>query len=198
MEALLIESSETAIRGQRSDLEVDRSVTVIGVSVALERHDHVAHGLHVGVIGGPWRVFGHLDAEELDIRSKGVDPLFGVLAKRLACLDRSRDGLVVDVGIVHHPVDVVTAEVLQRAAKNVDTDKRPEVADVAAGVHREPAGIHSHSVISCRRKRLLLPREGVVEAKHVGSGFYRNRAAVDEELEGSGIATNDHGDARVR
>ena len=66
----LIEPRQPAVRGQRRDLEVDRSVASVGVAVALERQDHVAHGLHVGLVGGARRLFGRLDAEQLGVVAK--------------------------------------------------------------------------------------------------------------------------------
>ena len=64
--------------------------------------------------------------------------------------------LVVDVGEVHHLAHCAAADVLQRAAQHVEADEGPEVADVAAGVHRETARVHAHGVVA-RRARTAPP-----------------------------------------
>ena len=50
----------------------------------------------------------------------------------------------------------VAEQVLQRAAQHVDADERPEVADVAARVHRQAAGVHADGVVA-RRARTAPP-----------------------------------------
>ena len=106
--------------------------------------------------------------------------------------------LVIDVGVIDDFGNPVSAQVFQRAAQHIEADEGPEITDVSASVDGEPAGIHPHGVVARRRERLLLPREGVVEAKHVGtSGFDGDCAAVDEELEWPGIAAHDHRDGGV-
>ena len=51
------------------------------------------------------------------------------------------DGLVVDVGVIHHLTDLVAAQVFQRAAQDVEAHERPEVSDVRARIHGGPAAI---------------------------------------------------------
>ena len=92
---------------------------------------------------------------------EGVDELLRVLAQRRAGLDRLGDGAVVDVGVVAHLLHVVALE-LQRAAQHVERDEGAEVADVAARVDRQAAGVHAHGPALRRGERFFAPAEGVV------------------------------------
>ena len=52
MEAVVVEPRQPPVGRQRGDLEVDRPVAPVGVAVALEREDHLAHGVDVVLVGG--------------------------------------------------------------------------------------------------------------------------------------------------
>ena len=88
---------------------------------------------------------------------------WSVARGRHVCLLRLEDRTIVDVGEVHHVPHAVAGLVLQRAAQDVQRHERPEVADVTAGIHGEPAGIHAHLVALTRRKRFLSTCQGVVK-----------------------------------
>src|SRR4029077_7168106 len=60
-------------------------------------------------------------------------------------------------------------QVLERAAQDIDADERPEVADVAAGIDGQAAGVHADGVVGTRREVLLTACQRVVEA-HGDSG----------------------------
>ena len=57
---------------------------------------------------------------------------------------------IVDVREVHHLLHVVAQQVPQRAAQHVEADERPEIADVAARVDRQAAGVHADRVAAAR------------------------------------------------
>ena len=139
---------------------------MIGVAVALECDDQVAHGAKVGLVGGARRYLRRLDAKLRRILAECLDPRLCVLAKRHARLLGTGNRLVVDVGVVHRFPHVVPAQVLERAAQHVQADVRPEIADVRAGIDGWTAGIHPNGVAVERRKRLLLPCERVIEMEH--------------------------------
>ena len=81
-----------------------------------------------------------------------------------AGLLRAGDRPVVDVGEVHHLPHLVAEQVPQRAAQHVEADERAEVADVAARVDGEAAGVHPDGVAGAGREGLFAARQGVVEA----------------------------------
>ena len=130
----------------------------------LERADQVAHRAEVRLVGGARVLFDGLEAERRGVLEERGDVLVRVLAQRQAGLLRLDDGAVVDVREVHHVDDVVAHPVLERAPQHVDGDERPEVADVAARVDRQPAGVHPHLLAVERREGLFLAGEGVEEA----------------------------------
>ena len=153
LDAFVIEPRQLAVRRQRRDLEVDRSVARVGMAALAERVDHVGHRLQVRIVGRARRVFDRLDAERGGVLAKRLDVLIGVFAQRQARLRRADDGLVVHVGEVHDVVHLVAADVLQRAPQHVHADERAEVADVAARVDRQPARVHAHGVVDAAGRR---------------------------------------------
>ena len=91
------------------------------------------------------------------------------------------NGLVVDVGQVHHLGDVV-AEKLQGASQDVLEEEAAEVADVGEVVDRRSAGVHAHMARLDRLEVLELAVQRVVEAQrnvHIasGAGLYARIAA---------------------
>ena len=92
--------------GSVAILKVDRAVAAVGVAVALEREDHVAHRAQVRLVGRARRLLRRLDAELRRVLAERADPLLRVLAQRHAGLLRAGDRLVVDVGVVDGLADV--------------------------------------------------------------------------------------------
>ena len=166
IQAIVIEPGQTSIGWQRRDLEVHRAVAVVGVPVPLERANHLAHRVDIGLIGRPWRFLGRFDPEQIQVVLERLNPLLGVFTKRYAGLSRAGNRLVVDVGVVDDVRDAKAAQVLQRTPEHVEADERPEVSDVAAVVHREAAGIHADRVVAKWRERLFLSRQRVEQTEH--------------------------------
>ena len=101
VQAVVIETRQPAVVGQRGDLEVDRSVAAVGVAVALEREDHLAHRAQVRLVGRARHLLRRLDARAaLGVVPEARDPLLRVVAQRHAGLLRAGNRLVVDVGVV--------------------------------------------------------------------------------------------------
>src|SRR5439155_6633573 len=71
--------------------------------------------------------------------------------------------LVVHVGDVHDPRDVVAA-VTQVAHEQIVEQEGPEVADVRRGVNRQPAAIDAYAAVLERLELLHLPRARVAHA----------------------------------
>ena len=150
LDAGVIEARQLAVLRERRDLEVDRPVAAVGVAVALERLDHVGHRRDVLVVGGARLLLDRLEAERRGVLAERGDELVRVLAQRHAGLLRLEDGAVVHVGVVHHVPHVVALLVLQRAAQHVERDEGAEVADVAARVDRQAAGVHADPVVPAK------------------------------------------------
>src|SRR5581483_2960649 len=121
----------------------------------------------VRLVGGTRRFLDLLEAECPGSLPKRRDVLVRVRPQVHAGPLGAENRAVVDVGEVHHLAHAVPQQVLQRAAQDVDAHKGPEVADVAASVHGEAAGVHTDRVAHRGGERLLAPREGVVQAHHV-------------------------------
>ena len=151
----MIEPREPAVLRKRRDLEIDRPVALVGVAVLLERPDELRHRIEVLLVGRARPLFDVFEPQRARVFEKRVDPLIRVLAQRHAGLLRSGDRAIVDVREVHDVPDLVVFEVSQRAPQHVDGNERPEVADVAAAVHREPARVHADEVVLRWRERLL-------------------------------------------
>ena len=148
LDALVIETRELAVLGEGRDLEVDGPVAAIGVAALFERPDRLPHRLDVLGVGRARALFDDLETERRRVLAVRLDVAVGVLAQRHAGFLRLEDRAIVDVGEVHHVADVEAGLILQRAAQHVDGDKRPEVADVPAGVGRQPARVHPHEVVA--------------------------------------------------
>ena len=106
---------------------------------------------------------------------KGGHELVGVGAQVHARFLRAENRLVVHVGEVDDLPHVVAQEIFEGTPEHIDADKRPEVADVAARIDREPARVQAHRVACRRRKALFAAREGVVEAHAFGPLSYGHR-----------------------
>ena len=101
------------------------------------------HLHHLGdVVGRARVVLGPLDAQGLDVREEGLDVAVGVLPQRDPLLAGAADGLVVDVGQVHHLGDPVPVK-LERASQHVLEQEGPQVADVGEVVDRGSAGVQA-------------------------------------------------------
>jgi hypothetical protein len=115
VQTIVIDARQPAVLIERVDLEIDRAVAPVGVSVALERDDHLAHRAEVassvarGVCSGvsrPSTAASSLNAAiHCSVYSRSGRPAFL----------RAADRLVVDVGVVDDAVHLIAADVLQRA-----------------------------------------------------------------------------------
>ena len=108
----------------------------------LELLDHRDHRAQVGFVGRAGILLRRLEAHRRGVFEKRRDVLVGVVVQRHAGLLRGVNRLVVDVREVHDLPDLVALLVAQRASQDVEADERAEVADVAAGVDRQPAAVH--------------------------------------------------------
>jgi hypothetical protein len=106
-------------------------------------------------------VLGRLDAQELAVGVKDLDDRIGDLDDGLSLLRGAADDLVVDVGQVHHLLDVPPREP-DRAAQQVLEEERAEVAEVRRVVHGRPARVHPHAASVGGRERLDLAGQRVV------------------------------------
>ena len=103
----------------------------------------------------------------------GVDG--GVLADGFVLGGGVADDFILDVGDVHHVVELIAARA-QPAAQNVLKGEGAQVADVDVIVDRRPAGVHSDHVSVKRSEGLHLLRKSVVETQgHRGISFYPSR-----------------------
>ena len=90
--------------------------------------------------------------------------LRGVLVDGLVRGGGVADDLVLDVGDVHHVVELEAAR-REPAAQDVLKSEGPQVADVDVVVDRRPAGVHAHHVAVQRGEGLHFLGEGVVETQ---------------------------------
>ena len=168
----MIEPREAAVLRKRRNLEIDRPVALVGVPVLLERPHELRHRVEVLLVGRARPLFDVFETERARIFEERVDPLIRVLAQRHPRLLRSGDRPIVDVGEVHDVADLVVLEMAKRPAQHVDGDERPEVADMAAAVDREPAGVHADEIV-LRRRELFFGRESACCSKRA---FHKSHA----------------------
>ena len=164
LHALVVEVRQLAVIGERRDLEVDRAVAAIGVPFLLEGGNEISHRPEVHFVGRARRLLDVFEPERPRVLAKERDELVGIGAKVHTGVLGAGNRPVVHVGEVHHLADGVAEEISKRSPQHVDADERPEVADVSAGVHRQPARVHPDRVSRTGRKGLLGPGECVVEA----------------------------------
>ena len=163
LHALGIESCQPAVIGHRRDLEVDGAVAAVRVPVGLERGDHRRHGAQIRLVGRARRLSDGFESQRPRVLAEHRDVLIRVRAQIDAGLLRAGDRAIVHVGVVHDVLDAVAEQMPERAAKNVGADEGAEVADVAAGVDRQAAGVHPHGAVGTRTKVLFASRQRVVQ-----------------------------------
>ena len=173
LHALGVETRQLSITGERRDLEVDRPVAAVGVSVGVERRDHLGHGAQVRLVGRARILFHRLEAERLRVLAERRDVLVRVGAQFHAGLLSAGNRSIVDIGEVDHLLHAVAEEVLQRSAQNIHADEGAEVADVAARVGGQPAGVDADRLVGAGFEVLLTARERVIQP-HRGHGRGRD------------------------
>ena len=163
LDAGMVEMRELAVVRKRRDLEVDRAVAPVGMSVLLERLDRVGHRGEILGISGARILFHRLEPECRRVLPEEIDVAIGVFAQRHACLLGLEDRPIVNVGEVHHLAYGIARLVCERAAEDVERDEGSEVADVPARVHRQAARVHPHGIVVCGREVLLAAGQRVVQ-----------------------------------
>ena len=107
----------------------------------------------------------------VEVAQEGLDEGRRELLERDAGLVRALDGLVVDVGEVHHLGDAV-AEVAQGPPQQVLEQEGAEVADVDVVVDRGSAGVDAHLAGNGGAEGLQPPAQGVEQDELVGRGHF--------------------------
>ena len=98
---------------------------------------------------------------------------FGILAQPFALLQRAANDLVLDVGDVHHVIEL-KASVAQPAPKNVLECECSQIPDMDVVIDRWAAGIHADVSAVGGLKHLDLLGQSVVEAQgHVLRGVHQ-------------------------
>jgi hypothetical protein len=160
----MIEMRELAVIGPRGNPEVDGAVAAVGVPVAIERGDELAHRGDVRLVGGARRLLDRFQPEHTRVFAERGDVLLGVAAQIHGSLLRAVDRAVVDVGVVDHLPDLVAEQMPQGSAQHIHADEGAKVADMAARVDGQAAGVDAHGVVAQRRKDLLSPAQRVEQA----------------------------------
>ena len=131
-----------------------------------------------GLVGRARILLHRLEAHRRRVLEVRRDVPIGVLAQRHAGLRRRVDRLVVHVREVHDVAHGVAFLVPQRAAQHVQADERPEVADVPARVHRQPARVHADRPAVGRDELLFRSGQRVVEAHGRRSAVRRRESST--------------------
>ena len=77
----------------------------------------------------------------IEVCEKGVLELLGKFSQRNLAALATGDGLVIDIGQIHHALDIVATN-LQVALEEIFKNVRAEVSDVGEIVNSWAAGIH--------------------------------------------------------
>ena len=167
LHAFLIEARQSSVGRERGDLEVDRSVAPVRVTVLVEPcRDHARHRLDVGFGSVARRASSSTGSRPIVRESSRKASMNCVVCGRrsMPCLLRTGNGPVVHVREIHHLPHAEATEMPQRPTKHVHAHERPKVSDVAARVHGKPARVHADGVVLAWRKGFFGASEGVVEA----------------------------------
>ncbi len=166
-----VQLSQPSVGREPRDVEVDRSVRLVGQIAFHQRFHQSDHLRHV--LGGPGIVLGALDPQAVAVLEEAVDEGLGQLSQAEASLNRGVDGPVVHVGEV---LDLKHFKPLplQVAPQHVLEEKGPEVSDVSRVVDRGAAGVKRHAPRRHGVELLEAAREGVVETeRHQETGSDR-------------------------
>jgi hypothetical protein len=167
LDPFVIEPRQLAVGRQRRNSEVDGSLRPVRVATRLERVDHVSHGLQIGGIGRAGILLHGLEPHGRRVLVERRDEPVGVLAQGDAGLLAGVDGAVVHVGEVHHLAHPVALLMPERAPEDVEAHEGAKVADVTAGIDRQPAGVHAHGAAVGRGEFLFRSGQGI-EQTHDG------------------------------
>ena len=93
---------------------------------------------------GLGKLVGRPDAQSFEILEKRSLKRLCELAKREGCCPTATDRLVVHVGQVHHPPDLIATE-LQMALQEILENVGAEISDVCKMIDRRAAGVEAHT-----------------------------------------------------
>ena len=116
----------------------------------------------VDVLSGFGINIRRLHAELLNIFKECIRIFLRNFLRRNTQLIGAFDDFVIDVGEIHHKAHLIAA-IAQIAAKGVEHDERPRVANVKIIIHRRPAEIKSHPAGRDGNEFFFLAGESVVE-----------------------------------
>ena len=158
---------ELAVIRKFVDTKINRFVVrLISETARDELADHLDHPVDVRLVGGSGEFIGAFDPQCFGVLKERLFELLGELRQRHFGFARAADRLVVDVGDVHHPMHLVTAQ-FQVALKQIFEDVSAKISDVCAAVNGRSAGIDADCA-RCRIARLEffdLARVSVKEAQ---------------------------------
>ena len=145
-----IEVRKLAVVRKFVDAKINRFVVrLISQTVCDELFNHRDHPVDVTLVGGGGEFICAFDPQRFGIFKERLFELFGELRQRHFGLARAANRLVVDIGDVHHPMHLVTAQ-LQMALKQIFEDVSAKIPDVCAAVDGRPTGVDA----DCARRRI--------------------------------------------
>ena len=152
--------AELAIFGIAADVEINisgRRIREPAINQRLRESQDF-----VDVVSGLGEMIDRVDAHRVEISHVVGRHFGGQLGHRNAELPRFDDQLVVDVGDIHDPSDLIAA-IGEIALDGIEDHRADHVADVARLVNRRPAQIDADAAGSHRHERFLGAAERVVE-----------------------------------
>ena len=162
-----IEVRKLAVVRKFVDAKINRFVVrLISQTVCDELFNHRDHPVDVTLVGGGGEFICAFDPQRFGIFKERLFELFGELRQRYFGFARAANRLVVDVGDVHHPMHLVTAQ-LQMALKQIFEDVGAKIPDVCAAVDGWSASVHADRPCAgiARLEFFDLTRVGVKEAR---------------------------------
>ncbi|VTR64010.1 hypothetical protein DESC_120102 [Desulfosarcina cetonica] len=155
-----IHARQLAVRLVAGNIEIDRAQFLVGIALLDQPFGQVHHVVHM--LAGLGVMIGRLDAQDGQILVKGLDVHVGESFEGHPRGLGSVNGLVVQVGDVHHLIDRVSP-VGQVTGQQIGKDEAPRLAHLQAGMGRGAAGVHGHLARVGRQEGLFLARHGVEE-----------------------------------
>ena len=180
-----IQMRQFSVTGKFVDPKINGFVVGLVGEIAFDQFgDHFDHAREITRLGRAGIFVGAFDAQSLEIFKKSAFERFGEIVERNLRFPCAADGFVVDIGNVHHPMDLEAARFempLQQILENI----RPKISNVRLAINGRPAGVHRNVWWIERGEILQLPRVGVEQPDHVRTTVIPSENASPARTEGS-------------
>ena len=156
-----IEVRELPVVGKVFNAKINRPVVRLIGQVARDQfRDHRNHARYILRVGRGREFIRPLDAQRFQVVKKRAFKLRGELCQRDSGFTTTADRLIIHVGEIHYPLNLVTAG-LEMSLQQIFEDVGAKISDVRVTVNRRSAGVHLYRGRFQRREFFDLARVGI-------------------------------------